>query len=469
VYVGEVIVSADGQAPVSVPLELHVARWTLPPVEQYATHNDIVQSPESLAMRYDVEMWSTRHMKLLDRTFSLLAPLGAKTVYVTAIRRTHWGNENAMVRWTRGEEGDLEPDFSVVEEYMDVARKNLGKIPSVVLYCWEPPYSMGHAGDPKSVSRTHDRPILLTLKSKRRGTLRGITGPAWRTPESKAMWAKLVRGMNELLEKRGMKGSLLFGMFGDHRPTKEAMDEISTAAPKTKWACHSHFYCLKHKGYQVGMCASVWGIGCGPTTPEFGDGYGYGWKSDFRLMTCARYLPTEYAQLHEIGTASENWLGALAYGKDPLNSPLNGCKGLGRMGADFWPVLKDARGTVRHRLCGRYPESGWGQLNLENCTVALLSPGPEGPLATVRTAILRMAVQEIEARVFIEKALLDTEQRASLGEDLAHRCRRALDDRIRAAYFSGPAFEGSGYRHRAELLFELAQQVAETTGKGNGK
>jgi hypothetical protein len=247
------------------------------------------------------------------------------------------------------------------------------------------------------------------------------------------------------------------------------MDEISTAAPKTEWACHSHFYCLEHKGYKVGMCASVWGIGCSPTTPEFGGGYGYGWKSDFRLMTCARYLPTEYAQLHEIRTTSEDWLGARADGEDALNSPLNGCKGLGRMGADFWPVLKDSRGTITHRLCGRYPESGWGQLKLDNCTVALLSPGPEGPLATVRSAILRMAVQEIEARVFIERALLDKQQHETLGEDLAKRCRRTLNNRIRAAYFASPFFEGSGYRERAELLFELAQQVAEQTGKGNRK
>ena len=466
-YSGTLTVSAAGQKPVEVPLQLRVADWALPPVEEYATHNDIVQSPGSVAMRYGVEMWGEKHLELLGRTFKMLAPLGAKTLYITAVRRTHWGNEHAMVRWTRGTDGRLEPDLSIVEKYLDVACKHLGKIPSVVLYCWEPPYSQGHAGNPNSASRAHDRPILLTLKSARSGRLRAITGPAWGTPESKALWSELVKAMNDVLKKRGMADSLLFGMLGDHRPTKRAMDEISVAAPKTKWACHSHFYCLEHNGYEVGMCASVWGIGCNPTTPDRGNGYGYGWKSDFRLMTCARYLPSEYAPLHEVRTINEDWLGARALGRDPDNSPLNGCKGLGRMGADFWPVLKDRRGVPRFRLCGRYPESAWGQLSLSNCTVALLAPGRAGALSTVRAETLRAAVQEVEARVAIEKVLLDKERCGALGEVLADRCRKALDNRIRAAHYAGHFFTGSGYRERAELLYDLARQVAEKTGRKN--
>jgi hypothetical protein len=460
-YTGKLTVSATDQKPIEVPLRLRVAEWTLPPLDEYATHNDIVQSPESVAMRYGVELWSDAHFALLDKTFQLLAPVGAKTLYITAVRRTHWGNEHAMVRWTRGEDGSLEPDLSIVEKYVDTARRHMGKIPSVILYAWEPPYSMGHAGNPGAISRSHDRPILLTLKNRRDGGLREIAGPAWGSPESGALWGKLVREMNALLEKRGMKGSLLFGLLGDHRPTKRAMDEISTAAPGALWACHSHFSATEHHGYKVGMCAAVWGIGCRPKTPEHPGGYGYGWQSDYRLMFSSRSLVTERVRLAAVRTAVENWMGA--YSGD---APLNGCKGMGRAGADFWPVIKDGRGHYRGHLAGRYPESAWGQLNLSSCSMALLAPGRDGPLSTVRAESLRAGVKEVEARVFIERALLDKDRRARLGAELANRCRAVLDDRIRAAYYGGDFFVGSAYRERAEELYELAHQVALTTEKG---
>ena len=35
-------------------------------------------------------LWSDEHLKLLDKTFSLLAPLSNKTIFVTAVRRTHF-------------------------------------------------------------------------------------------------------------------------------------------------------------------------------------------------------------------------------------------------------------------------------------------------------------------------------------------------------------------------------------------
>jgi hypothetical protein len=100
-----------------------------------------------------------------------------------------------------------------------------------------------------------------------------------------------------------------------------------------------------------------------------------------------------------------------------------------------------------------------------NCTVALLAPGKDGPLSTVRAENIRAAVQEIEARVFIERALLDKDLRARLGDDLCNRCRQAIDNRIRAAYYGGTFFVGSGYRERAELLYDLAHRVAVKTGK----
>ncbi len=466
-YAGTLTVAADGETPVTVRLALRVSAWALPEADGYASHMDIFQSPDSVAMQYDVPMWSDAHLKLLDRTFSLLAPLATKSLYITAVRRTHLGNEHAMVRWVRGREGQLEPDLSVVEKYLDVAGRRLGHVPAVILYCWEPPYSQGHAGNPNSPGRQHDRPILLTLKSAATGQLRAIAGPEWGTPESIELWGKLTRAMKKTLADRGLADSLLFGLMGDHRPTKAAMDEISNAAPDTKWAVHSHFYCLQHNGYKVGSCAAVWGIGCTPFLPEFGES-GYGWRSPFRLTLNSRYDLRQYSPAVTYMTLPEKWLGAKAGGRGDDDSPLNGTKGMGRMGADFWPVIKDQRGVTRERLCGRYPEAAWGQLALGNCATALLAPGPQGPVPTARSEALRECVQAMEARVAVERVLLDKEGAAALGDDLIARCWRLIENRRRAAWYGGESTVGADWSTRVGMLYALAAEVADKSGQAKG-
>jgi hypothetical protein len=227
---------------------------------------------------------------------------------------------------------------------------------------------------------------------------------------------------------------------------------------------HSHFYCLAHHGYKVGLCAAVWGIGCNPT--ESGES-GYGWKSPFRLTLNSRYDLGNSSPMHVWMTLAEKWMGAKAPGKGGDDSPLNGTKGMGRMGADFWLVLKDGRGEPnRRRLCGRYPESAWGQLSLENCTTAILSPGPEGPLATARAEGLRQCVQTMEARISMERALVDNAQRARLGDDLAGRCRKLIDERRRAVFQGGAVFAKSDWVTSAGQLYALAQEVAEKLAAG---
>ncbi|MFW6159340.1 MAG: glycoside hydrolase domain-containing protein, partial [Planctomycetota bacterium] len=285
-YEGAVTISADGVEPVEVPVKVRVIDWTLPDANEFVARMDVAQSPESLAMAYDVELWSDEHLKLLDRTFSLLKPLAVKTLFVTAIRRTHWGNEHAMVRWVR-EDGELRPDFTVVEKYLDVATKHLGKVPGVILYCWEPLASMGHAGGAGSARRTKDKPIMYTLWDKKRDKLKKRKGPAWGTPEAKAFWKKFNEGIYPILKKRGLERSALYGLIGDVRPTKQAMDDITTGVEDSKWACHSHYYATSWQGYPLGMAIALWGIGCSPVDPS--RGYGYGWRNPFWIA----YYPRE--------------------------------------------------------------------------------------------------------------------------------------------------------------------------------
>ena len=79
----------------------------------------------------------------------------------------------------------------------------------------------------------------------------------------------------------------------------------------------------------------------------------------------------------------------------------------------------------------------------------LLATGPAGPVSTSRFEMFREGLQECEARIFIEKALLDPAKRKKLGEELAGRCQELLDERVRnmrRAVCSFQARSGSGDR-----------------------
>ena len=464
-YAGTVTLAADGIKAIKIPINLRVADWTLPDPNRFTARMDIIESPASLAMAYGVEMWSDAHLKLLDKTFALLRPLANKTLYITAIRRTHFGNEHAMVRWYRDEKGELQPNFDRVETYLDVAVKHLGKVPGVILYCWEPISSMGHAGGAGGAGRTHDKPIQYTLWDRKRNRLKKRTGPAWGTPEAKVFWAKFNKGIAPVLKKRGLATSRLFGLIGDVRPTKQAMDDITSGVPGAKWAVHSHYYCVNWQGYPMGMAIALWGIGSCPVDPS--QGYGYGWQNPFWLS----YYPREMSMLTtlvEHRVKLEAWMGARSRSLSVYNKA-KGTRGLGRLGADFWVVLKDHRGRVRSSLAGRYPESYWGQLNLNYGIPHLLGRGREGPIPTVRSEAFRENLQEVEARVFIERALADKVKRAALGAELAGRCRTALDKRIRMclhAVGEGQSwFISSGWTRRTDELFGLAAEVAKALDK----
>jgi len=471
-YQGTIAASAGGQS-VEAALKLKVFDWTVSDPRDWSARMDIIESPESVALAYDVELWSEKHLALLDKTFAILGEMGQKTLYLTAIRRTHFGNEHALVRWCRDEKGELQPDFANVEKYLEVASKHLGKIPGVILYCWEPIKAEGHAGGAGEASRSTDKPVQYSFWDREKNALKERTGPDWGTPESKAFWKKVTDGIAPVLDKRGLKDSLLLGLVGDDRPTKQAMDDIGNALANPRWAIHSHFYCLEWRGYKMGMSIALWGIHLNITDPA--KGRGFSWKSDFWLS----YYPREFTMsspLPEYRYKMEMWMGACSLFELGQTGKSRYAKGLGRIGGDFWKVLKDARGNLRGTLADRYPEAHWGQLNLNYCIPSILGKGKDGALRTVRSEAFREGSQDAEARVFLEKATEIHKYRQKLGEELAGKVRALLDERIRMINrWGGPREDQkSGSLGEAALdpkshnqkLYAAAEEVAGKLGTG---
>ncbi|HUV39511.1 MAG TPA: hypothetical protein VMY39_07840, partial [Planctomycetota bacterium] len=97
------------------------------------------------------------------------------------------------------------------------------------------------------------------------------------------------------------------------------------------------------------------------------------------------------------------------------------------------------------------------------------------PVSTVRAEVLREGLQEAEARVFVQNALLDEKSRTKLGAALAERAGKICRERTRALrYMSEFSTSGSGkggwavhfifrpgpWQERSRELYDLAAEVA---------
>jgi glycosyl hydrolase family 123 len=463
-YKGQVRISTAGNSSITVPLEATVIDWTLPDPLDFSTIVGCFQSPDSLAAYYDVKMWSEKHWALIGKSLKLMGEMGVKTLYITAQRQTHLGNQHSMIRWEKSSDGKLKPDLSIAEKYLALAVKHMGKVPMVGLYCWE--INAPDAGCyPSHLSakqrREFEREVLITVRDPKTGKLSEAKGPAWGSPGSREFWKPVIDGLKAILSKHGIADSLMLGVAGDYKPSDGALKDLKELTGGAKWILHSHNirHLLGSKfEYPVGYIAAAWGGHAKHCDPD--QGRGYGWKSPIRrVMTRGfdRNTPCQRTMLEFLVT------GIATPKKGATYKPDYGLRGVGRCGADFWPVLKSAKGRRGQTLFGRYPETLWGQLNVFLWSPAFFAPGRDGAVATVRSEMLRENLQEIEARVFIEKALEDKATCARLGSDLARSSRQLLDARVRL-FMPRDAFtirSASPERMAAELYRKAAAVAAK--------
>ena len=433
VYTGEVTVQAEGASPVRVKLNLSVEDWTIPDSQDFRTWMDFVQSPDTLAVEYNVPLWSEKHWKLIDRSFQFLSPTGGRTLYVPLICRTNFGNEQSMVRWIKKGENKYEYDYSVMEKYLDSAEKNLGKPKLVIFLVWDICMSA------KSLERglwskdnatgkgraellgKGPRVTVLNPATKEPGVL---ILPRYEDPASKALWQPMFTEVKKLMEKRGLEKTMMLGIMPDLWPSKEEVTFWKDVSGGLAWAIHGHAGAAKdvmignkglYKISDIGYAAYVYNLMYNVNPDK---GRLYGWQNP-ALLTC-------YLRLGELNRSPGSYTRAL-----PAFYITGGQRGGGRMGADFWPAMKNNKGERAGAVYARYPENNWRNLDISDW---FLAPGPDGAISTVRLEYLNEGMQECEARIFLEDALLDSGKKAKLGADLAKRCQEALDEHHRAMW-----------------------------------
>lgn len=427
-YEGTLSVSCAGEKPVAVPVRLDVADWTLPDPDHFQTWTEMMQSPDTLQLEYGVPAWSDKHFELIARSFRLMREVGSGVLYLPLICTTNYGNEESMVRWVKKGEKEYDFDFTVMDKYLDVAEKNLGKPKLVCFLVWDifllpsKDLSVGgaHSDMPGDVSRFPGRPtapaVTLTTPDLLTGKLAKATFPNYFTDAAcRAQWKKLFTQLHERMKQRGLEQAMMLGWFTDVRAQKGELRFWSEVSGDLPWVSHAHYKIGKNVGIKTGYMTSIHDVGEAQDPARRHD---YGWKNP---------------ELHAQQLLRPGWRGEM----DMLPGTMWNCmteltmaggqRGYGRLGGDTWHVIKDKNGRRVFRAYERYPWTVWA--NLELCC-SLLAPGPEGAVATAHFEQFREGVQACEARIYLEQALSDGAQRKILGEDLAKRCQAALDQRI---------------------------------------
>jgi hypothetical protein len=497
IYAGQMSIAVRGEKTVTVPLRLELADFTVPNREDYRSWVELIQSPDTLALEYNVPLWSDKHWALMEQSMRYIGEMGTRSAYVPLIAHTNFGNAESMVRWIKKSDGTYDYDFSIMDKYLDLVQKYIVQPKIVAFNVWEVYLHTGDKEPPAITEADKKDPWLFTEKNAvvsrwnlghkgpavtaldpATGKTETINLPRFEDPAAKAVWKPLFDELHKRMAKRGLEGAMHLAMAPDIWPEKQEVATIQEVSGNLPWVSHTH------GGSNVGTklqglapldyFAFVWN---NVVATEPSKGRMYGWKRPELMTLYERFYGLNSSSLPGMLHAVElNITGQQ--------------RGIGRIGADFWAPIKNAKGQRVSHAVDRYPESYWHSLNLAS---HMLAPGPDGPVALQRYEILREGIQECEARIAIENVLTDEALKAKLGPALAKKSQDVLDARLWALWRCGSTlalqggygwqyataplpgsecygvdtgttwFIGSGWQDRTQQFYALAGEVVKKT------
>ena len=489
-YIGTVTVTTADESPVKVPVDLTVLPWTMPDPQDFRTWVELIQSPDTLAVEYDVPLWSDKHFALIARSFELVSDTGARSLYIPAVAHTNLGNEQSMIRWIKKADGKYDWDFSVMDRYLDTAQKHLGTPKLVVLQVWEVYMNTKESTGrrfglvlEKNQKNTGGAPLVTFVDAA--GKTENGTIPKLNDPVSKPIWQALLAKVRDRLKKRGLEKTLILGMFTDSTPNKEDTKFFLDIAPDMGWVQQGHnaFQHL-HGMAEVAYTATWWSQRFADDLVNRRSGaVGKSTRGEPAVMTSL--LGWNRPRLDAYYPRMTNERHPISYWRFLCETAITGdfYRGIGRVGADYWPAVKRTDGRRAGWVNDRFIEvAGY----LHSLHSYVLEPQPAGPAAMNRLVALEEGIQECEARIYIEDALVN-KKLAQRAPDLAKRCQEALDDRLLYMWmgldnmrFGGwgvtawrfqPGVSGhawllnTAYQERTKELYALAGEVEQKIGK----
>ncbi len=423
VYTGAVTVRADGVRPVTVPVRAEVIGWRVPDTRQFQTFVQSEQSPYGVARQYKVPLWSEEHFRLMASSFRQLARLGVSWVYVPVLIRSELGNrDDMMIRWIRRADGTLGFDYSIMDRYLALAVKHLGRPKVVCFVVMHGSFSSTNAV--KVIDAATGRPELLDV------------GPA-RGAARKPLWRAFATDLYDHMKALGLERSMYWGQAFDDVPDKPLVTILAEATPSVYWACAGH-----GRGPDATFRAASRAYGV-----DLGDSSLRGWKNPFIHLL----MPRGFGSVICVEGTSTPFTHRVLVDR----AIYTGFNGIGRMGADYFlGTWLNGYSSAQWNLVGR------------SC-VQTLWPGKHGAEASARHEAMLEGVQETEARIYLEQVL----ERGVLPAALADKVQKVLDRHCHETlYVPGGAASvylmdyTSDWQGRSRRLYGAAAEVARKIG-----
>lgn len=374
IYRGQLQVSCAGFSG-QLPVQVEVMEWVLPPKEQWRTMAGLLHSPDSVALQYDVEPWSDRHLALMESSLRLLAGLGGRDAKIYLIANGIEKERYSMVRYRDGK-----PDFTCVDRYLDLWQKTCGTPRTITLYLWD--NTRRNWGNDRLVdSYTAEKSVQVTGIGAD-GKLTNFPAPYYTTPEAGAFWKPVFDGLKARVAQRGWKDTeMLLGHPWDSWPQEEAVEFLRQAAG-LRWRVFSHAYNYPKpdaQGRLVMPCGADvgWQETCFPVGDHRSEGNAFNalMKRDYAITTAGRNTTEMVNQLCY-------WR---AY---PATAIRKGVQGISQVGIDFWDLPK-------HGNLLRNPVSGFEPRH--DTAKAITAPGPDGAEPLVQYLMVQEGLQVCEA------------------------------------------------------------------------
>jgi hypothetical protein len=466
-YNGVLTVNSQGNEPVTVPVNLTVTEWTLPDIQDYGSLFFIYQSTDTLAKYFNVKPWSEEHWAMIESSLKLMGEVGNIGLILPLQAESAMGNAESLILWIKKEDGTFDYDFSRFDRYLETALKyhHVDRLKVVSLNVWgsENKQKMvktkGADGKTKKVLADNAR-TLITVVDKASGKKEKMLMPFYGTPEAEAMWRPVLLKVKEKLEAKEVFSKAMFGMAYDVTPQPGHVRMFRNILGDIPWFRESHFdrrtfgYDSKDKtkAVPVGCNSIVWGA----KIPDPTEKRLYGWRYNPKHMVL---------NFNRAGTQSVVLFGFTTPWtfRMWMESTLTaGRNGNGRCGGDFFRNGYSS-GTGNHGcMFGAYPRSQVAQTGLGNGIADLFAAGEDGPVTSVRFENAREGNQEAEARIVIERALLNKTK--PLPAELAQECRVLLDYRTNmmrmwAVTQTHTEIASVGWQENNHQLFQLAAEV----------
>lgn len=122
-YRGKLTVSSSNAKSRSLPVELVVSEYILPPAHDWAFHLDLWQNPYSVARVENVPLWSDAHFEAMRPVMKMLADAGQKSVTATIMNRP-WNGQTedafgSMVTKIRRVDGTWLYDYTIFDRWVE--------------------------------------------------------------------------------------------------------------------------------------------------------------------------------------------------------------------------------------------------------------------------------------------------------------------------------------------------------------